>query len=63
MKMKPTQKVINIASQLPTFCDKHTNNVDQVTNISCNTRFALFFKSIFLYELLKFSNPQTRAFG
>ena len=54
--MKQTQKVTNIASQLPTYCDKGTNNLGQVTNMSYNTRFALLFESMFLYELLKFSN-------
>ena len=63
LKMKSTKKVTNIANQLPTYSDKCTNNLDQVTNMSCNTRFALFFKLCFFYELLKFSNPQIRAFG
>ena len=53
--MKPTQRVINIASKLKIYCDKSTNNLGQVTNISCDTRFVYFIKSIFLYELLKFS--------
>ena len=61
--MKPTKKVTNITSQLPTYCDKITNNLGQVINISYNIRFTLFFKSIFLYELLKFSNLQTKALG
>ena len=61
--MNPTQKVTNIACQLPTYCDKGTNKMDQVTNKSKNTRFAYFFKYMFLEELLKFPNPQTRTFG
>ena len=63
LKMKLIQKVTNIASQLPTYYNKGTNNLGQVTNISYNARFALFLKYIFLYELLKFSNSQTRVFG
>ena len=63
MKIKPTQKVINIVSQLPTNCDQGTNNLAQVTNISRNTRIDLFFKSLFFEVLLNFSNPQTGAFG
>ena len=63
MKTDTTQKVTNIAYQLPTYSDEGTNNLGQVTNISCNTRFASFFQPMFLYELLKFSNPQIRAFG
>ena len=51
--MKPTQKVTNIASQLPTYCDKSTNNLEQVTNISRSTIFTFLFKSTFLEELLK----------
>ena len=62
LKMKQTQKVTNIASQLPTYCDKGTNKLGQVTNISKNTRFAFFFKSMFMEELLKFPNPQKRKF-
>ena len=58
-----TQKVTNIAYQLPTYSDEGSNNSGQVTNISYNTRFASFFQPMFLYELLKFSNSQTRAFG
>ena len=61
--MKSTQNVTNITSQLPTYCDKGTNILGLVANISCNTRFALFLKYMFLYELVKFSNPQTRVFG
>ena len=61
--MKPTQKVTNIASQLPTYCDQGTNNLEHVTNTSRNARFAFFFKSIFFEELLKFPNPQKRSFG
>ena len=61
--MKFTQKVTCIASQLQTYYDKSINNLGQLNNISFNTRFALFLKSILLYELLKFSNQQTRAFG
>ena len=63
LKMKATQKVTNIASQLLTYCDKGTNKLDKVTNLSKNTRFAFFFKSIFLEELRKFSNPKKRRFG
>ena len=61
--MKQTQKITKIASQLPTYCDKDTNKLGQVTNISSNARFTLFFKSMFLNKLLKFSNPQIRVFG
>ena len=60
--MKPTQKVTNIASQLPIYCDQGTNNLEQATNTSKNVRFVFFFKSIFLEELLKFSNPQKEHF-
>ena len=63
MKMMAAQKVTNIASQLLTYCDKGTNILGQIINISYNTRFALFLKSIFLYELVKFSNSQTSVFG
>ena len=58
MKMKPTQKVINIASQLPTYYDQVTNNLKQVTNTSKNAKFGFSFKSMSLEELLKFSHPQ-----
>ena len=61
--MKPTQKVTNIVSQLPTYCDQGTNNSEQVTNTSKNAKFAFFFKSMLLEELLKFSHSQKRAFG
>ena len=61
--MKLTQKVTNIASQLPTYYDQCTNNLEQITNTSRNARFALFFKSMYLEELLKFSHPQKIAFG
>ena len=61
--MKPTQKGTNIVSQLPTYCDKVTNKLGQVTNISRNTIFAYFFKSMFLEELLNSSNPQITALG
>ena len=60
--MKPTQKGSNVVSQLPTYSDKGTNKLVQVTNKSRNTRFAYFFKSTFLCELLKLSNPQITAF-
>ena len=60
--MKPKQKVTNIVSLLPTYCDKGTNILGYVTTISWNTRFALFFKFMFLYELWKFYNPKTGAF-
>ena len=63
LKMKLTQKVTNIVSQLPTYCDKGTKNMGQVTNKTCNTRFTLFFKTMFFYELIKFSNLQPRVFG
>ena len=56
LKMKSTQKVTNIASQLPTYCDKGTTKLGKVTNLSRNTRFAFFFKFMFLKDLLKFSN-------
>ena len=55
-------KSYQLAGQLPTYCDEDTNNLGQITNISYNTRFAMFFKSMFLYKFLKSSNPQTRAF-
>ena len=61
--MKPTQKGTNIISQLPTYCDKGTNNLGQLTNIYMNTKFAYFFKSMFLEDLLKLSNPRITAFG
>ena len=61
--MKSTQKVTNTASQLPTYFDKGTNILGKVTNISCNARFTLNFKSMLLLELLKFLNPQIRAFS
>ena len=54
--MKLTQKVTNIASQLPTYCDQGMNNLEQVTNTSRNARFAFFFKSMSLEELLKLSH-------
>ena len=60
--MKATQKVTNIASQLPGSSEQGTNNLGQITNISKNTRFAFFFKCLFLEELLKFSNPQIGVF-
>ena len=46
LKMKPTQKVTNIVSKLPTYFDKGINNLGQLTVISCNTRSILYFKSI-----------------
>ena len=55
--MNSTQKVNNISSQLPIYCDKGTDNLVHDANIFCNTTYVLFFKYIFLYELLKFSNP------
>ena len=55
--MKPTLKVTNTVSQLPIYYDKGTNKLGQITNISRNTGFAFFFKSIFLEELLKFPRP------
>ena len=55
--MNLTKKVTNIASELPTYCDKGTNNLAQDANISYNTRFTFFFKPIFFEELLKFPNP------
>ena len=61
--MNLTKKVTNIVSQLPTYYDKGTNKLNQVTNKFRNTRFVYFFKYMFLEELLKFSNPQTIAFG
>ena len=59
--MKLTQKVTNIASQLPTYCDQGMNNLEQVTNTSRNTRFAFFFKYMSLEELLKFSHSQKKS--
>ena len=56
--MKPTQKVTNISSQLPTYCDKGTNILGHVTNISRNTGYALFFNFMSLYELLIFENKK-----
>ena len=56
--MMPTQKVANIASQLPAYYGKGTNKLDQVANVSMNTRFAIIFESMFIKKLLKFSNPQ-----
>ena len=61
--MNLTKKVTNIVSQLPTYYDKGTNKLNQVTNKFRNTRFVFFFKLMFLYELVKFSNLQTRALG
>ena len=58
--MKATQNVTNILYQLSTYCDKGTNNLGQVTNI-CDTRFAYFIKSMFLYELLKFSRCTNKS--
>ena len=63
LKIKPTQKGTNIISQLPTYCDKCTNNLGQNTTISMNTRFTYFFKSQFLEKLLPIQNPQTTTFG
>ena len=63
LKMESTQKVTNTASQLPIYYDKGTNILGKVINTSCNTRFTLNVKSLFLYELLKFLNPQIRAFS
>ena len=60
LKMNPTQKVTNISCQLPTCCDKGTNKSGQVTNISRNTRFVFFFKSMFLKEVLKLLNSQKK---
>ena len=51
---------MNIASQLPIYCDKNTNNLEQATNTSRNSRFAFFFKSMLLEELIKFPNPQKK---
>ena len=62
LKMKPTQKVFNIVSHLPTYYDKGTNKLGQVINLSKNTGFAFFFKSIFLEELLKFSYLKKERF-
>ena len=59
--MNPTQKVTNISCQLPTYCDKGINKLGQVTNIFRNTRFIFFFKSMFLKDVLKFSNPQKKS--
>ena len=53
LKMKPTEKVINIVSQLLTYYKQGINNFGQVTNISQNIRFALFFKSILLGGIIK----------
>ena len=63
LKMKPIQEVTNIASQLPTYCEKSTNKLGEVTNISRNTGFTFFFNYIFFEELLAFPNPQTTTFG
>ena len=52
--MKPTQTVTNISNQLPTYCYKGTNILGHVSNISWNTRFEFFIKSLFFYGLLKF---------
>ena len=62
MKMKPTQKVTNIASQLPIYCDKGTNNLAQDAIISCTTKFTFFFKHMFFEELLKFPNHKQKCF-
>ena len=59
---KRTQKVFNIVSHLPTYYDKGTNKLGQVINLSKNTGFAFFFKSIFLEELLKFSYLKKERF-
>ena len=48
LKTKPTKKDTNIATQLLTYYDKSTNKLGQITNISRNTRFAFFFKSMSL---------------
>ena len=61
--MKPTQKVTNIASQLPTYCNKKINKLVQVTNISKIIRFAFLLKSMIVEKLLKFSNLQTTTFA
>ena len=61
--MKSTQKVTNPASQLQPYYDKGTNIWETVINTSYNTRFTLNFKFMLLQELIKFLNPQTRAFN
>ena len=61
--MKSTQKVTNTTIELPTYYNKITNIFGKVTNTSYNTRFTLNFKSILYYELIKFLNPQIRAFS
>ena len=61
LKMKLIQKRTNIFSQLPTYYDKGTNNLGQITNISCDTRFAHLLKPTLLYELLKLSKSTNKS--
>ena len=44
---------------ITTYCEKDTNKLGQVTNISRSTEFSFFFKYIFWRNL----NPQTTTFG